>query len=709
MPFSPAAGPASDSDIRPDPGGQAATQVIVAVAPARTGRHAGTSLSVADQVPQLLPGVELAGEYQGSGLAETTYLVLKPGGQSIQVSRLLYLVLEGIDGIRAVSEIAERTSAAFGREVSADNVAYLVASKLEPLGLVPGGGAHSTPPPADQPLLGLKLRHTMIREPVVQHLASVFKPLFHPVVVVIVLASLIGSDAYLVRGGRLSSSFQYVLLHPVLLLIVLGLAVTSMMFHECGHAAACRYGGARPGVIGVGFYVIWPAFYTNVTDAYRLGRAGRIRTDLGGVYFNAVFMLPLIAGYLKTGYLPLLAAVFVIHLEMMQQLMPSLRLDGYFILADLIGVPDLFKRIGPVLRSVIPGQPVDPRIRDLKRAARLTLTTWILIVLPLLLAELTLIILNAPTMVRTTAESLDEQVRAFIAAFAHGDIPAGVVGTISAILLVMPVAGLSYILFSLGKKGAGAAIAACRRRPVLCLPYVTAVLLVAAGLSAHWGLLPVPGGTARQAAAPRQAAGGNAGAVADHVTQGAAQSVAHSVAESVAQPTARPTASPKARKTRKAVTLTPVSAHGFDALDTGGDPRDENDSLAGYAIDHDPATSWQSQYYLANPVFGGLKAGSGLILDMGRKVRLTSVTVTFGTTPGADVSVRAGNDGTLAASALPSFTTVATADGVGGRHTFSATRAVRARYVLIWFTKLPPVGPGKYQAQIFGIVLRGWH
>jgi hypothetical protein len=94
---------------------------------------------------------------------------------------------------------------------------------------------------------------------------------------------------------------------------------------------------------------------------------------------------------------------------------------------------------------------------------------------------------------------------------------------------------------------------------------------------------------------------------------------------------------------------------------------------------------------------------------MGRKVRLKSVTVTFGSPPGADVSVKVGNDGTLAASALPSFTTVATADGVSGRHTFTATRAVQARYVLIWFTKLPPVSPGKYQAQIFGITLHGWH
>jgi putative peptide zinc metalloprotease protein len=666
---------------------------------------------VADHVPTLLPGVELVGEYQGSGLAEATYLVQKPGGQAIQVSRLLYLVLEEINGIRTVSEVAAEVSAAFGRTVSADNVGYLLASKLAPLGLVPGGGAHATPPPEDQPLLGLKLRHTMIRETTVQHLANVFKPLFHPVIVTVVLGSLIGSDAWLVRGGQFSSSFQYVLLHPMLLLMVLGLAVTSMMFHECGHAAACRYGGARPGVIGVGFYVIWPAFFTNVTDAYRLGRAGRIRTDLGGVYFNAVFMLPLIAGYLKTGYLPLLAAVFLIHMEILQQLMPSLRLDGYFILADLIGVPDLFRRIGPVLRSLIPGQPVDPRIGNLKRAARLTLTTWILIVLPLLLFELTLIVMNGPNMVRTTVQSLDDQVRVLIPDFAQGDIPSGTVGVISAVLLVMPIAGLTYILLSLGKKGVLAATAACRRRPVLCLPYATAVLLVAAGLATQWGLLPVPGGAARPTSATRTP-------VASVVTQ---RPVA---AQAVARPASQPAASPKTAKARKAVTLTPVSAHGFDALDTSGDPRDENDNLARYAIDQSSVTSWQSQYYLGNPVFGGLKAGSGLIVDMGRKVRLKSVTVAFGSATGADVSIKVGKDDTLAASALPTFTTVAAAGGVGGRHTFKATRRTRGRYVLIWFTRLPPASPAmpqsgtsqsgnsqpvRYEAEIFNLVVRGWH
>ena len=83
---------------------------------------------------------------------------------------------------------------------------------------------------------------------------------------------------------------------------MLGLTLLSTLFHECGHAAACRYGGARPGVIGMGFYVMWPAFFTNVTDTYRLGRAGRVRTDLGGVYFNAIFVLALTAAYRTTGF-----------------------------------------------------------------------------------------------------------------------------------------------------------------------------------------------------------------------------------------------------------------------------------------------------------------------------------------------------------------------------------------------------------------------
>ena len=76
-----------------------------------------------------------------------------------------------------------------------------------------------------------------------------------------------------------------------------------------GHAAAARSSGAEPGVMGAGLYLVWPAFYTDVTDSYRLGRAGRIRTDLGGLYFNAIVVVLTFVWWWATGWEALLLLV----------------------------------------------------------------------------------------------------------------------------------------------------------------------------------------------------------------------------------------------------------------------------------------------------------------------------------------------------------------------------------------------------------------
>jgi len=655
---------------------------------------AGPGLARPPDVPQLNPGVEQLGEYQGSGLTGATYLVRNAHGQVVQVSGLLNLVLTGIDGRRTVSAIAARVSAASGRPVSAGNVEYLLAHKLAPLDLlISGDGArdHAAARP-DPAVLVLRLRRTLVPEAAVQHLARLFGPLFNPAVVVAALAALLASDTWLLRVGQLGPASQFVLLRPPLLLLVLGLSVLSMLFHECGHAAACRYGGARPGVIGVGFYVVWPAFFANVTDTYRLGRADRIRTDLGGVYFNAVFVLVLMAAYRVTGYLPLLPAVALIHVEILQQLLPSLRLDGYFILADAIGVPDLFRRIAPILRSLIPGRPADPRVQGLKRAPRVILTAWVLFVVPMLGVELTLIVVHGPGLIRTFARSLGAQADILIAQSGRADVPAALLSAVSVVLLVLPMAGLSYILLLTGRRALRSLLAVNHRHPALRLPSVVMVLALAAVLAAQWGLLPPIGG---RATAPRPSAAGL-------VTL---QQVPHRASPRLVRPRHQ---AGRHQAGRRVAVLTAVSARGFDPLGVpGDDPSDENSDLAGYAVDKDLQTAWQSQYYLGNPVFGGLKAGSGLILDMGRTVRLSSVKVTFGSAPGADVAIEVGNHDTLAVSTLAAFRTVATADDIGGTHTFRAARSGPARYLLIWFTKLPPAGPGRFQAQIFNITIRG--
>ena len=107
-------------------------------------------------------------------------------------------------------------------------------------------------------------------------------------------------------------------------------------------------------MIGVGIYLVWPSFFTNVTDSYRLSRTGRLRTDLGGLYFNAIFILALAGLYAATSAEVLLLVIAVTHLEMLEQLLPFVRFDGYFIVSDLVGVPDLFARVAPIVKSVCP-------------------------------------------------------------------------------------------------------------------------------------------------------------------------------------------------------------------------------------------------------------------------------------------------------------------------------------------------------------------
>ncbi len=350
----------------------------------------------------------------------------------------------------------------------------------------------------DPMILALKLHRTLLPEAGVQVVARLLGPLFSPLVVVAVLGALAGADLWLVRSGGMLAAFREVLARPLLLLVVLGLSLVSMVFHECGHAAACRYGGARPGRIGMGLYVLWPALFTNVTDSYRLGRAGRLRTDLGGVYFNAVLAVVLAGAYRATGYLPLLVTAGLTQVELAEQLMPSLRLDGYFILTDLIGVPDLFQRIGPVLRSLVPGQPADPRVGALKRAARIALTAWVLAMVPLLGGELVLIVVGIPKLATGFARSLAANADAVTAHFGRGEVAAGLVSVISVVLLIFPMAGLAYLLVLTGRAAVRLAAAATRKHRMLGLPVAAAAALAVGALAYTWGLLPLPG----QPAAP---------------------------------------------------------------------------------------------------------------------------------------------------------------------------------------------------------------
>jgi putative peptide zinc metalloprotease protein len=429
--------------------------------------------------------VELLGEYKDSGYSQPPSLVRRPDGQVIQISALLYQVVCRIDGSRGPAAIADLVSADLGRILSADQVHYLITAKLMPLGIVADRNAPASAPTAN-PLLALRARGTLLSERAANAAGALLTPLFRVPVVVAVIAALAALDWWLFAVHGLGGGFQQVLRNPVDLLIVLGLTLVSAMFHECGHAAGCRYGGARPGKIGVGIYMVWPAFFTNVTDSYRLSRAGRLRTDLGGLYFNAIFMLALAGIYAATSSEILLLVIAVTHLEMLEQLLPFARFDGYFILSDLVGVPDLFARVVPILCSALPGSQRDPRVVGLRRRARIVVTSWVACVVPLLAAGFGFLLLYLPAVDRALWHSASTQAHLLAASVTGHRYAMAAVDAFGLALVALSAAGSLYLLAGLARRMAASGLRWSAGRPGRRLLAAAPGLAVLAGLAAFW-------------------------------------------------------------------------------------------------------------------------------------------------------------------------------------------------------------------------------
>ena len=139
------------------------------------GQVAETDESVKAAVVRPADGLKLLGEYQGSGFTEPRFIVRRADGQVIQLSRLLYLVTSAItagaaDGGWTADQVARLAGTEFGRDLTADNIRYLVAGKLIPLrvvvtspaGQLPDAVAVAAPAPRSDLLLGLKIRGVLL-------------------------------------------------------------------------------------------------------------------------------------------------------------------------------------------------------------------------------------------------------------------------------------------------------------------------------------------------------------------------------------------------------------------------------------------------------------------------------------------------------------------------------------------------------------------
>jgi putative peptide zinc metalloprotease protein len=350
-----------------------------------------------EAAPRLAPDVELVGELRGSGFVEPQWLVRRSGSY-LQLSELLFRVAAELDGERTLAEVAARVTSSTNWEVTPENVRQVIDLKLVPLGLVAPTAAVPAPQKDSHEPSPLRIigRRQLLASGPVNAASRVLAPLFSPLGLVPALVLVLAAHGwlYFVRGA--GESMHKALYTPGGLLLVFALMVLAGFVHEFGHAAALRRGGGRPGAIGGGFYLVYPTLYTDTSDAYRLGRAARLRTDLGGMYFQLLFAIVIALAAFVADQPVLLAAIVLIDLEILYQFMPTARLDGYWAVADLVGIPDPLSHLGSQVRNSIAPRATAIRAPRVKRGAAAVLVIYLTISLALATGIFALTIADFP-------------------------------------------------------------------------------------------------------------------------------------------------------------------------------------------------------------------------------------------------------------------------------------------------------------------------
>lgn len=432
---------------RPDP-------VSKGEAPRPRAQASAASISDVPDRPRLADGVELSGEMPETGFQQQQWLAQRDG-RFVQLTEILYAVAEQANGERTTAEIASRASEKIARKLVDDNVRQLIAQKLIPLGLIVknDGTVEQPQSSAARSPLAVNMRMAMVSPRFIDPFTKFLKYLYYPPVIVAVLLVTLLAQGWLFFVHGIAGGAEAVLRRPGLLLAVLAMVILSTAWHEFGHAAALTYGGGRVRGMGAGVYLIYPAFYTDVTDNYRLGRWSRVRTDLGGFYFNLIFSAVMIGLYQVTGAEFLLLMAVLIDLDIIHQMLPFVRLDGYWALADATGIPDFFSQVGPFLRTVFP-LPFwkGPKLPHLKGWVKGVFATYILVTIPLLIFLIFAMVKSVPRVLATGYDSMKQQVAAFQEAQRIGSVPGSIAPVVQLALLALPTLGLVYALYLLGKR-----------------------------------------------------------------------------------------------------------------------------------------------------------------------------------------------------------------------------------------------------------------
>jgi putative peptide zinc metalloprotease protein len=270
-------------------------------------------------------------------------------GRFVRLQQPEYFLARQFDGKTELEEIRVRGERELGAALPTATLERF-ASKLKTLGLLESPAAPEPEPQAQRRLRGnafyLRLRvfdPDQLLERLAPRFAWLFTPLFgwaSGLVILLAIGVTVGSwneiHQSLPRLYRVETLFVAWL---TLWCIVLG--------HEFSHGLTCKYFGGRVHEIGMLLVYLQPAMYCNVSDAWLFPeKYKRLLVTLAGAYFEILVwaFATLFWRLTEPGSIPNFLGLVVattLGIKTLFNLNPLIKLDGYYLLSDWLGIPNL--------------------------------------------------------------------------------------------------------------------------------------------------------------------------------------------------------------------------------------------------------------------------------------------------------------------------------------------------------------------------------
>jgi len=286
-------------------------------------------------LPQLIPYKSARMDVREEG---EVYILSFENSFQMKVSARMNALLSYLDGHHTLDDICSRAGNELHTVLAPEELVQLIEQQLKPKGVLVG--FESKPRHESAIWLRTPLFDGSRLEPAARPFLCMFRRAGAIIALTWILLSL---TLFALQFGELELSSTFGGFGRISLAFVLFLF--SLALHEFGHiVSAFRY-GIKPRDVGVGLYMLMPAFFVDLSELWQIRRLQRVVVNLAGIYFQLMYFGLLEVISFITGNEMLFVANGMILVNVLMNLNPILRYDGFWAITDAIGIVNLHPRV----------------------------------------------------------------------------------------------------------------------------------------------------------------------------------------------------------------------------------------------------------------------------------------------------------------------------------------------------------------------------